>query len=142
MANFSQFLPDLSLIILISRDSWLPNFEKFLISPDFPINFRKSHQISKNYLKRSKSYGQKPLGGVPKDPPGLNRVKIGTNLKINLDGEKDKLDVKPKNEPDIKSNKKRKRDTKPNIEFKQDVKMMKTEPDANMRKKRSLWYWE
>ena len=50
------------------------NFENFLISPDFPINFRKSHQISKNYLKRSESYGQKPLGG-PKDLPGLNRVK-------------------------------------------------------------------
>ena len=43
-------------------------FEKFLISPDFPIKFRKIHQVSKNYLKRSKSYGQKPLG-VPKDPP-------------------------------------------------------------------------
>ena len=51
------------------------NFENFLISPDFPINFRKSHQISKNYLKSSESYGQKPLGGVPKDHPGLNRVK-------------------------------------------------------------------
>ena len=50
------------------------NFENFKISPDFPINFRKSHQISKNYLKSSKSYGQKPLGG-PKDPPGLIRVK-------------------------------------------------------------------
>ena len=50
------------------------NFENFKISPDFPINFRKSHQISKNYLKSSESYGQKPLGGVPKDPPGLNRV--------------------------------------------------------------------
>ena len=49
-------------------------FEKFLILPDFLINFRKSHQVSKNYLKRSKRYGQKPLGGVPKDPPGLNRV--------------------------------------------------------------------
>ena len=46
-------------------------FEKFLILPDFPTNFRKSHQISKNYLKRSESYRQKPLG----DPPGLNRVK-------------------------------------------------------------------
>ena len=46
---------------------------------------------------------------------------LGTNLKINLDGEKDKPDVKPKNEPDIKSNK----------EHKQDVKMMKTEPDMN-----------
>ena len=51
------------------------NFENFKISPDFPITFRKSHQISKNCLKSSESYGQKPLGGgVPKDPPGLNRV--------------------------------------------------------------------
>ena len=48
------------------------NFENFKISPGFPINFRKSHQISKNYLKSSESYRQKPL--VPKDPPGLNRV--------------------------------------------------------------------
>ena len=48
-------------------------------------------------------------------------------LKINLDGEKDK--------PDVKSNKEHKRDTKPNIqsnkEQKQDVKTMKTEPDTN-----------
>ena len=27
----------------------------------------KIHQLSKNYLKSSESYGQKPLG-VPKDP--------------------------------------------------------------------------
>ena len=33
--------------------------------------------------------------------------KIGTNLKINLDGEKDKPDVNPKKEPDIKSTKNR-----------------------------------
>ena len=43
--------------------------------------------------------------------------------------------VKPKNEPDIKSNKEHKLDVKPNIEFKkedkQDVKMIKTEPDKN-----------
>ena len=51
------------------------DFEIFLISPDFPINYEKSNQISKNYLKSSESYGQKPLEGVPKDPPGLNRVK-------------------------------------------------------------------
>ena len=50
------------------------NFQNFKISPDFPINFRKSHQISKNYLKSSESYGKKPLG-VPKEPPSLNRVK-------------------------------------------------------------------
>ena len=50
--------------------------------------------------------------------------KIGTNLKINLDGEKDKPDVKSKGEGIVK--------TKPNVEFKkedkQDVKMIKTEP--------------
>ena len=48
------------------------NFENFKTSPDFPINFRKTYQISKNYLKSSESYGQKTLGG----PPGLNRVKL------------------------------------------------------------------
>ena len=61
--------------------------------------------------------------------------KIGTNLKVNLDGENDKPDVKPKKEPDIKSNKEHKQDTKPDIksnkEHKQDVKMMKTEPYMN-----------
>ena len=76
---------------------------------------------------------------------------IGTNLKINLDGEKDKPDVKSKKvemvktEPDVKPkvitkpniepNEKHKQDVKPNIksnkEDKQDVKMMKTEPDTN-----------
>ena len=48
-------------------------FEQFLNLPDFLINFRKSHEVSKNYLKCSKSYGQKPLGG-PKRPLGLNKV--------------------------------------------------------------------
>ena len=62
--------------------------------------------------------------------------KIGTNVNINLDGEKDKPDVKPKKKPvNIKSNKEQKQDTKPNIEFKkedkQNVKMIKTEPDMN-----------
>ena len=60
---------------------------------------------------------------------------LGTNLKINLDGEKDKTDVKPKKEPDIKSNKEQKQDTKPDIKLKKgdkkDVKMVKTEPDVN-----------
>ena len=71
--------------------------------------------------------------------------KIGTNVKINLDGEKDKPDVKPKGEeivktkpdvkqkkePDVKFNKEHKQDVKPNIksnkEHKQDVK----KPDMN-----------
>ena len=72
--------------------------------------------------------------------------KIGTNLKINLVGERDKPDVKSKKEekiktePYIKSNKEYKQDvkiirTKPktesNKEHKQDVKMIKTEPDMN-----------
>ena len=67
--------------------------------------------------------------------------KIGTNLKINLDGEKYKPDVKPKGEgivkpkpdvkqkkePNTKPNKKHKQDIKPNIKFEQDVK----KPDTN-----------
>ena len=67
--------------------------------------------------------------------------KIGTNLKINLNGEqvklKDKPDVKSKEvemvktEPDVKPNEKRKEDVKPNIKSNigsnQDVK----EPDTN-----------
>ena len=80
-----------------------------------------------------------------KIPISSPSFKIGTNAKINLDGEKDKPDVKPKGEgivktepdvkqkkePDVKSNKEHKEDVKPNIELKQDVKMMKTEPDTN-----------
>ena len=52
--------------------------------------------------------------------------KIGTNVKVNLDGEKDKPDVKPKGEgivkpkPDVKQ--KKEPNTKPNKEHKQDVK--------------------
>ena len=71
--------------------------------------------------------------------------KIGTNVKINIDGEQVKLkdkpdvnpkgegivktkpDVKQKKEPDIKSN----IDVKPNINLKHDVKMIRTKPDMN-----------
>ena len=71
--------------------------------------------------------------------------KIGTNVKINLDGEQAKLkdkpdvtskevemvesepDVKQKKEPDVKSN----IDVKPNIELKCDVKVVRTKPDTN-----------
>ena len=58
--------------------------------------------------------------------------KIGTNVKINLDGEKDKPDVKSKEvkiEPKVitKPNKEHKQDVKPNIKFEQDVK----KPDTN-----------
>ena len=68
--------------------------------------------------------------------------KIGSNVKINLDGEQAKLkdkpdvkskevdsepDVKQKKEPDVKSN----IDVKPNIELKHDVKVVRTKPDMN-----------
>ena len=69
--------------------------------------------------------------------PSLN---IGTNLKVNLDGEqaklKDKPDVKSKEvktepevitKPNTKPNKEHKQDVKPNIKFEQDVK----KPDTN-----------
>ena len=51
--------------------------------------------------------------------------KIGTNLKVNLDGEKDKPDVKSKEvktEPDVKPKVITKPDVEPNKEQKQDVK--------------------
>ena len=67
-------------------------------------------------IGKVKNYNNKILISSPS-------FKIGTNLKINLDGEKDKPDVKPKKEPDIKSNK----EHKPNIKLKQDVK----KPDTN-----------
>ena len=67
--------------------------------------------------------------------------KIETNVKINLDGEKEKPDVKSKevemvkSEPDVKQKKepdvKSNIDVKPNIELKHDVKMIRTKPDTN-----------
>ena len=77
--------------------------------------------------------------------------KIGTNLKINLDGEqvelKDKQDVKSKKvemvktepdvklkvktKPDIEPNKKHKQDVKPNIKFNRESKQDVKKPDTN-----------
>ena len=95
-------------------------------------------------IGKVKDYNNKILISSPS-------FKIGTNVKINLDGEKDKPDVKSKEvemvktEPDvkskvktkldIKSNEKHKQDVKPNIksnkELKHDVKMIRTKPDTN-----------
>ena len=67
-------------------------------------------------IGKVKNYNNKILISSPS-------FKIGTNLKINLDGKKDEPDVKPKGEgivrtkPDIEPNKERKQDVKPNIEF-------------------------
>ena len=76
------------------------------------------------WIGKVKNYNNKILVSSPS-------FKIGTNLKISLNGEKDKPDIKPKKEPDIKSNKEHKQDTKPNVELKQDVKMIRTKPDMN-----------
>ena len=75
-------------------------------------------------IGKVKNYNNKILISSPS-------FKIGTNLKINIDGEKDKSDVKPKKQPDIKSNKEHKQDTKLSIKPKQGVKMIGTEPDTN-----------
>ena len=81
-------------------------------------------------IGKVKDYNNKILISSPS-------FKIGTNLKINLDGEqaklKDKPDVKSKevemvkSEPDVKSN----TDVKPNIKLQHDVKMIRTKPDMN-----------
>ena len=73
------------------------------------------------WIGKVKNYHNKILISSPS-------FKVGTNLKINLDGEKHKPDVKSnkKQKQDIKpntgSNKEHKQDTKPNIKLKQDVK--------------------
>ena len=70
--------------------------------------------------------------------------KIGTNLKINLDEEKGKPDVKSNKEHkqgtkhDIKINKEHKQDVKPNIEFQQDVKKPDTNKITNEEEKVAL----
>ena len=74
-------------------------------------------------IGKVKNYNNKILISSP-------GFKIGTNLKINLNDEKDK--------PDVKFNKEHKQDVKvirakPNIkkEDNLDIEMMKTEPDRN-----------
>ena len=56
-------------------------FEKKIISPGIPIGFRKSHRISKNYLKSSESYVWiSTFGGVLKNHPGaLNSKNPGVD---------------------------------------------------------------
>ena len=69
-------------------------------------------------IGKVKNYNNKILISSPS-------YKIGTNLKINIDDEKDKPVVKSKKEPDIKSNK----------EHIQDVQVIKTKPDIESNKK-------
>ena len=83
------------------------------------------------WIGKVKNYNNKILISSPS-------FKIGTNLKINLDGEKDKPDVKSKEvemvktEPDVKPkvitkpniepNERRKKDVKPNIKSNKELK--------------------
>ena len=60
LAYFSKFLPDLSLIFLIK-------FEKDLISPGSPINFRKSHEFQR-IISKALRVMDRNLFGVPKTP--------------------------------------------------------------------------
>ena len=55
--------------------------------------------------------------------------KIGTNVKVNIDGEKDKPDVKPK--VITKPNKEHKQDVKPNIKFDRESNQDVKKPDTN-----------
>ena len=56
--------------------------------------------------------------------------KIGTNLKINLDVKSKEVEM-VRTEPDVKPKVKTKPNIKPNKKHKQDVKMIRTEPDTN-----------
>ena len=84
-------------------------------------------------IGKVKNYNNKILISSPS-------FKIGTNLKINLDGKKNKPDVKPKGEgivktkPNIEPNKEHKQDVKPNIEFDKESKPIRIR--SPMRKKR------
>ena len=88
-------------------------------------------------IGKVKNYNNKILISSPS-------FKIGANLKINLDGKKDEPDVKFNKErkqdikPNTGSNKEHKQDTKPNIELKQDVKMIRAEPDTYEEEKVAL----
>ena len=91
-------------------------------------------------IGKVKNYNNKILISSPS-------FKIGTNLKINFDGEKDKPDLKSKEvemvrtepdvkpkvktKPDIEPNKKHKQDVKPNIKSNKELKHDVKKPDTN-----------
>ena len=78
-------------------------------------------------IGKVKNYNNKILISSPS-------FKIGSNLKINLDGKRNELDVKSNKEqkPNTGSNKEHKQDTKPNIKLKQDVKKPDTYEEENI----------
>ena len=106
-----------------SKVDFVISEKMYMISSDLNVRIGKIKNYN-NKILESKSY-----------------FKLGINKKINLDEEKGKPegegivktkpDVKQKKEPDVKSNKERKQDVKPNIKLKHDVKMIRTKPDTN-----------
>ena len=76
-------------------------------------------------IEKVKNYNNKILVASPS-------FNIGTNIKKNLDDEKDKPDAKSKREKTIKI----KSDIESNKEHKQDIKMVETEPNISSKKKK------
>ena len=60
------------------------NFENFLISPDFPINFRKVTKFQRIISKALRVMDKNLCGEVPKDLHGLNRVKPGFHMIVTI----------------------------------------------------------
>ena len=81
-------------------------------------------------IGKVKDYNNKILISSPS-------FKIGTNVKVNIDGEKDKPDVKSKKvemiktKPDVKPNKDHKQDVKPKVKFDRESNQDVKEPDMN-----------
>ena len=71
-----------SHLLFSNHVTMVANFENFLTSLGFLLNFRKSHQISKSYFKSSNRYGEKLRGLVPKDP--LDRIGCDWNVAKNV----------------------------------------------------------
>ena len=135
----ASYKPDggIYLQLITAKDSYIQNITVAEHNSGHSDSFQvKFPNVFTNY----------PLGAVRVEDQRFKdwdhyKFKIGTNVKINLDGEKDKPDVKfkevdmvktkpdvkQKEEPDIKSNK----DVKPNIELKHGVKMIRTESGTN-----------
>ena len=64
-----------SHLLFSNHVTMVANFEKILISPGFLLNFRKVTKFQRVSSKALRVMEKKLIGGVPKDPPGPNRVK-------------------------------------------------------------------
>ena len=64
-----------SHLLFSNHVTMFANFEKFLISPRFLLNFRKVTKFQRVSSKALRVMEKKPRG-IPKDPPGPNRVKL------------------------------------------------------------------